>query len=222
MPFDCPLPPAVLEAALAAAGLPPAPRVLDLGCGSGRMLAFVQALTGGSAVGVDLFPGTLPGSDLRVGDMASFEDGSFDLVICVGALAGERVATLRSFHRHAPRLLLAELIRTRPLHGPLTVLPDLGQLRRELAESGWRPRSEQGVGGAAMVEYEATWMRNVEAFVAAHPADPDVPAFRAHLAERRTWMRADCLDFVLIGAVGDPSPAPRGREPSRPAAGPRD
>jgi SAM-dependent methyltransferase len=84
------------EARLVDAMLPRYARVLDAGCGSGRVGAFLAAL-GHDVVGVDLDPVLIeaartdhPGPDWRVGDLATLDlpaqgvtDG-FDVVVCAG------------------------------------------------------------------------------------------------------------------------------------------
>ena len=82
-------------------GLPPRPRVLDLGCGAGLQTLELARLTGGDVTGVDTHPAFLErlraaarrqGLDGRVravaGDMRDlpFPDASFDLVWCEGAV----------------------------------------------------------------------------------------------------------------------------------------
>ncbi|ACQ79908.1 Methyltransferase type 11 [Beutenbergia cavernae DSM 12333] len=81
---------ALLRASEAGAGA----RVLDVGCGSGDLLAHLEA-RGLRVAGVDPAPGMLaqararlPGADLRPGDAESLTwgDGAFDLVTAVNAL----------------------------------------------------------------------------------------------------------------------------------------
>lgn len=65
-------------------------RVLDLGCGAGRVLAYLVML-GAEAHGIDLAPAmvehcrrTIPSAHVRVGDVGALEDaveGTFDVVI---------------------------------------------------------------------------------------------------------------------------------------------
>lgn len=84
------------EARLVDAMLPRASRILDAGCGPGRVGAFLHA-AGHTVVGVDVDPVLVeaaqadhPGPDWRVGDLAELDlpaDGipePFDVVVCAG------------------------------------------------------------------------------------------------------------------------------------------
>jgi SAM-dependent methyltransferase len=77
------------------AGAGPGRRLLDLGCGSGELLARAAAL-GAEVAGLDAAPGMVelararvPGADVRTGDLTAdlpWPDGSFDVVTAVNAL----------------------------------------------------------------------------------------------------------------------------------------
>ncbi len=75
------------------ARLPAAPRILDLGCGPGRDMAWLEA-RGASAVGLDVSGGMLAAARAQVrgelvqGDMRAlpFAAASFDAVWCMAAL----------------------------------------------------------------------------------------------------------------------------------------
>lgn len=79
------------EATLVASLLDPPARVLDAGCGTGRIAVRLTEL-GYDVVGLDVDPSMLevaaaeaPGLDWRLGDLASFDLGeSFDLVLLAG------------------------------------------------------------------------------------------------------------------------------------------
>jgi SAM-dependent methyltransferase len=89
-----PLADPVRRTILAAAGVGPGARVLDVGCGSGELLAHVEAL-GAHASGADPAPGMValaralvPGADVRVApaDALPWEDARFDVVTAVNSL----------------------------------------------------------------------------------------------------------------------------------------
>lgn len=95
--------------------LPPRPRVLDAGCGTGRTTLCLGRLLDGTVDAVDLMEGFVASLQRRVeaaglterirprvGDMAAlpFPDGTFDLVWCEGAAYSVGFETaLASFHR---------------------------------------------------------------------------------------------------------------------------
>lgn len=81
-------------AVLDASGAGPGDRVLDVGCGSGDLLAHLDRL-GLTTAGIDPAPGMValarervPGSDIQVGgaEQLPWPDSTFDLVISVNAL----------------------------------------------------------------------------------------------------------------------------------------
>jgi len=82
----------VIWALLRRAGLPPSPRILDAGCGTGRNLAEFAHL--GPAVGVDFSPEAvefcrrrgLAGVQVAPVEELPFEDGSFDLIFATDVI----------------------------------------------------------------------------------------------------------------------------------------
>ncbi|MBQ0906369.1 class I SAM-dependent methyltransferase [Micromonospora sp. U21] len=77
-----------------ASGIGPGSRVLDVGCGSGELLAYLDRL-GASTAGVDPAPGMIEvararatGADIRLGraEQLPWPDGEFDLVTSFNAL----------------------------------------------------------------------------------------------------------------------------------------
>ena len=82
---------AVLDAILAGLDLPPQPRILDAGCGSGRTLDELARL--GTAVGTELNPLGVDAARRRGHDVAQaaveelpHPDASFDLVTCLDVI----------------------------------------------------------------------------------------------------------------------------------------
>lgn len=94
---------------LDAAGVRAGQRVLDVGCGSGELLAYLQE-RGTGAAGIDPAPGMValarahaPAADVRLGGAESlpWADDVFDLTIAVNAvqLADDTLAALREMAR---------------------------------------------------------------------------------------------------------------------------
>lgn len=92
---------------LEVAAVGPGVRVLDVGCGSGELVAEAAA-TGATATGVDPAPGMVEvarraGLDVRVADAESlpWPDGTFDVVLSINALhlTEDPVAALREAAR---------------------------------------------------------------------------------------------------------------------------
>jgi SAM-dependent methyltransferase len=94
-----------------ATGIGPGSRTLDVGCGSGEFLAFLDGL-GASAAGIDAEPGMVdvarsrvPGADVRIGsaDDLPWPDGAFDVVTSINALqfADDTLDALAEFARVA-------------------------------------------------------------------------------------------------------------------------
>lgn len=99
------------DAIIAAAGIDPGTRVLDVGCGSGAFIAQLHAL-GALAAGVDPAPHMVelaqrrtPNADIRLGGAESlpWSDASFEVVTAVNALqfADDTMDALGEFARVA-------------------------------------------------------------------------------------------------------------------------
>ncbi len=84
---------------LAASGLAPGSRILDLGAGDGDSVRLLRSL-GHAAEGIDLSPGN---GEIRQGDLlhAPFPDGSYDGLLseCAFFLSGDRAAAFRESFR---------------------------------------------------------------------------------------------------------------------------
>lgn len=148
----------VLEAVLDSVELPPRPRLLDAGCGSGRTLDDLAAR--GRVSGVDASPLAAAAArerghaDIHVSGIEDlpFEDGQFDLVTCLDVIE----------HTPDDRHTLAELRRvTRPGGHLVVTVPayrslwsshdvanghyrrySRGSLRRACSDAGWVARAE--------------------------------------------------------------------------------
>jgi SAM-dependent methyltransferase len=148
------------QAILDAAGVGPGSRVLDVGCGTGELVAMALA-RGAEAAGCDAAVGMIdvarrhgPGADLRVAqaERLPWPDDAFDLVTLVNALAFTDVAKT-----------LSEARRVGALVGVATwaedALNDLTVLERAVAGEDHEPSDEsreQGHLGALLAEHGFT------------------------------------------------------------------
>lgn len=164
------------RAILDAAGVGPGSRVLDVGCGTGELVALAVA-RGAEAAGCDAAAGMVdvarrrsPGADLRVAqaERLPWPDDSFDLVTLVNALAFTDVARTLSECRRVGELVAVAAWAEDALND-LTVLEravagedheasdesrEEGHLGALLAEHGFTPVAE-GVADAPMVLADA-------------------------------------------------------------------
>jgi ubiquinone/menaquinone biosynthesis C-methylase UbiE len=118
---------------------PPCPRILDVGCGHGRDMAWLEA-AGADVTGVDVSSGMLAEARTRVrgqlvqADMRAlpFDDGTFDAIWCLASLLHlpkvEAPSVLDRFHR----LLRAD--------GVLVVAVKEGVGEAWTRDDGWPPR----------------------------------------------------------------------------------
>ena len=132
--------------------LPKHGRLLDVGCGSGRITEYLQERAGCDAVGVDLSPEAVslarertkgrPGLRFDVGDMTRlpYADGSFDAV------------TLIDTHYFAEdtAALLDEMLRVTAPGGKVFVFSDEGRGTQGLDDSGLR--AEESLIGLTLAE----------------------------------------------------------------------
>jgi SAM-dependent methyltransferase len=195
--------------------LPPAPRVLDVGCGPGALLVLLAARRGASGVGVD--PAAVPAARARRALAAAGAEGrieireepfdasrlapaSFDLAACVGSShavgdAAAALASLAPLVRPGGLVLLGEGFWERePDPGYLAFLDARREDYRDHAgtealgrEAGLVPLASEACSREDWDRYEDAYAANVERFVAANPADPDAAAM---LARIRPWREA--------------------------------
>lgn len=205
---------AAVDEAIATLPLPPAPRVLDSGCGSGEMLLRVlRRHAGARGLGVDLDAdaiseareraGTLP-ARFEVRDVATLE-GPFDAAINVGASHAHggfplALSALRRlgrvvlygegfwWHRPSPEFLAAL--------GAASVdeLSDRAGLRAAASDAGFAILGEWVAGDADWAHYEQTLAGNAE-----RHATADTLAYATRIHERRALPGGtDTLGFALL------------------------
>lgn len=188
-------------------------RILDLACGKGELLSRWAARYGARGVGVDISTVFLAAAreraaELGVGDRVGFvhgdagayraEPGAFDVVSCIGAtwIGGGLVGTLELMKPALARdglLLVGEPY----LHGepPAEAWADFGVEPGGLVPlPGLLGRFDEA--GCELLEmvladpdswdrYEAAQWRTLSDWLRANPDDPDTPALRQYLADRR-------------------------------------
>jgi SAM-dependent methyltransferase len=215
-PFANPLSDEAIAAAIAALELPPGARALDIGCGTGELLARVP-----DAYRVGIEPGADRASAARERldevhqarfDEVALEPGSFDLVCCVGSShaigtwdeALRVMATLTRplgyaivgegfWRRHPSDVYLAALGGATPED-----LPDRDALEAGAIDAGWTLVHHEIASDADWADYEETLLANGER---AHAQRPDLD-LRAWLDESSArWNHPDgktTLGFALL------------------------
>ncbi len=209
LPYWNPVATDALEAMLGRLELATDARVLDVGCGRGRMLIESLRGSGASGVGVDIHVRAISAAReaaarlLPAGaavfraepfDAAAFTPASFDAILCVGALhaAGGLDAALGSFSALlAPRgrMLIGEGCW---LHPPAPAyLAHIGAARDEMMSHaanlermrahGFEVTEVRATGAAEWEAYETGYRDRVLAWTAAHAAAPGAAAMRAHV-----------------------------------------
>lgn len=155
----------IAEVARAAAGMP-APRVLDLGCGTGALAErLLDAIPGCSLTGVDLSPRMVEVARVRLAGRADvllgdaerlpFHDAAFDVVVCND-----------SFHHYPdPERAAFQAWRVLAAGGAL-VLGDVWQPAPARAlMNAWMPRSREGdvriYSEAELRDVLGTWFSRV-------------------------------------------------------------
>ncbi|MGC4000785.1 MAG: class I SAM-dependent methyltransferase [Anaeromyxobacter sp.] len=195
--------------------LPPAPDVLDLGCGSGAQTLTLAGLTAGRILALDVNPdfvgslqraveaGGLAGRiTAQTGDMCALAlpDSSFDLVWSEGALfvlGFERaLRTLRPLLRDRGVLVASEATWFRPrAEVPAEVLafwdqayPAMTSVEGNLAlarAAGYEPVGHFTLEDAGWAAYVDPLERRMNEVMAQHAGDPDAEAAAA--SERREF-----------------------------------
>jgi SAM-dependent methyltransferase len=205
LPFHNPLDPAVVDEVLDVAGLGPADRAVDLGCGPGELLVRLAERSGCGGLGVDLASAQIEEARRRAAARApqaglEFEavdageiEGQFALAACVGsthALGGLDAALQRlaALTRAGGHVLVGDgFWAGPPSDAYLEALG--GATRDELPEFAGLVRAGEPHGLTAVyvrVASEADWDRyewtltaNGERFLAEHPDAPDAQELRA-------------------------------------------
>lgn len=188
------------HAILDAAGVGPDSLVLDVGCGTGELVAAAEA-RGAVTAGCDAAAGMIevarersPGSDLRVADAERlpWPDDTFDLVTLINALAFTDVAkTLSECRRVGGRVAVATWAED--------ALNDLTALERVVAGEDHEPSDEsreEGHLGALLAEHGFTVLVEgvADAPMALADADEVVAAIMfGESDDLRAELRADVL-----------------------------
>ncbi len=195
--------------------LPPAPAILDVGCGSGAQTLALAALTGGSILAVDLHAGFLEALrtqlaarglegrvTAQVGDMHALglPPERFDLVWSEGAIfilgLEEGLRTLRPLLRGPGLVVLTDAVWLRPLEEvPADVrtfwteaYPSIAGLEENLARArraGFEPIDHFTLPAAGWAAYVDPLERRMAEVLALHPHDAD--AAEAAERERREF-----------------------------------
>jgi SAM-dependent methyltransferase len=93
----------------------PIRRVLDIGCGGGDLLQYLQAKLGVDVVGIDPRPGPADGVEIVAGDALRDPLPEADVAVCTmlnhHLTPEENIALIRNVARSARRFLILDLIR---------------------------------------------------------------------------------------------------------------
>lgn len=181
--------------------LPAPARVIDLGCGTGALLAWLAARGPISGVGIDLHPPrrSIAGVRLQRADASQLAGGGeFDLACSIGAVTGP--AELAAMVRPGGLVLYGDGYWRRP--PTRRYLQALGAERDQMA--GWGATLRQGEplglrllaavrsSTADWDRYEGAWSDNGERYAAEHAGEPGVDAFLA-------WIRNGRRRYLELG-----------------------
>ena len=200
-----------LDAALGRLALPPAPRVVDLGCGSGSVLAHLAATLLATGVGVDLEPprADIEGITFLAADATTYTTAEqFDLAVSIGSVATPR--QLAALVRPGGAVLWGEGYWRRMPDG--RYLEALGATEDELdtlegmmtrgARAGLRPLDPVTSSVDDFDGYEDRWAQNGERYAAAHAGEEGVKPFldwiRAGVRRYRELGGRETLGFALM------------------------
>jgi SAM-dependent methyltransferase len=201
-----------LERLFDGVSLPPAARVLDLGCGKGALLAWLAARGPISAVGIDLArcEREIAGVEFREGDAAEQgePDGSFDLVCSIGSVSS--LSDLTRWARPGGLVLLGDgYWRREPSDEYIAALGATRDQMSDLAttEAAGGPLGLELVASVPSSDedwaaYEGAWADNGERYAAANPDEPGVNEFLAWIRNgRHRYLELggrEALGFVLL------------------------
>ena len=203
--------------------------VLDVGCGKGEMLLRAHQHLGGEALGIEPNPAFAAAARERARELGFASHVTIEecrwqdlpaaptgvaLAICTGSVHafGSFGAALRALHAVVvPRglaLVAPGYWKQEPAAAYLTALDSTrdeqddwdGTLARAEA-SGWRVRHAHASTREEWEAYEHAYADNVRTWCAAHPDDPDTPAFAERIRDWNALVERhgmDTLGYALL------------------------